>query len=84
MWGYHTLTNGLFFCCPLNHRIAWVGRDLRDHRVPTALPQAELPTASSVELSAFTVLNFPALWVSRICFAMGQTIRKRLKSAKPY
>ena len=27
-----------------NHRMAWVGEDIKDHLVPASLPQAGLPT----------------------------------------
>ena len=33
--------------CPKVHRMAWVGRDLKDHEAPTPLPQAGPPTSIS-------------------------------------
>ena len=35
------------FVTELNHRKAWVGRDPKDHQVPTPLLQAETPTSRS-------------------------------------
>ena len=31
-----------------NHRMAWAGRDLKDHEAPTSLPRAEPPTSISI------------------------------------
>jgi len=33
----------LYFIDSLNHRMVWVGRDLKDHLVPTTLPWAGTP-----------------------------------------
>jgi len=33
--------------CQKNHRMAWIGRDSKDHQVPTPLPQAGSPTSRS-------------------------------------
>jgi len=35
----------------MSHRMAGIGRDLKDHRVPAALPQAGLPAARSTTKS---------------------------------
>ena len=43
-----------------NHGMAWVGRDLKDHQVPTPLSQAELPTPTSSTTSILGKLYFLA------------------------
>ena len=40
-------------CQSQNHRMAWVGRDLKDHQAPIPPPQAGLPTSTSTTRPGF-------------------------------
>ena len=51
---------------PQSQRMTWVGRDLEDHQVPTALLQAGLPTTRSSTTPFFLLLGTPPLVQPRI------------------